>query len=57
MLATQMEPVAGAAALSGWDEPVFRASFEIVAVIDAHLTAVSNMPQSKVEPGPTARRK
>ncbi len=48
MLATQMEPVQARRLFPGWDEPVFRASFEIVAVIDAHLTAVSNMPQSKI---------
>src|SRR6266705_3315366 len=39
MLATQMEPVQARRLFPGWDEPVFRASFEIVAVIDAPLTA------------------
>src|SRR6267378_3996328 len=56
MLATQMEPVQARRLFPGWDEPVFRASFEIVAVIDAHLTAVSNMPQSKVEPRPDGKK-
>src|SRR6266576_2303977 len=49
MLATQMEPVQARRIFPGWDEPVFRASFDIVAVIDASLSAVSNMPQSRVE--------
>src|SRR6266850_2394721 len=56
MLATQMEPVQARRLFPGWDEPVFRASFEIVAVIDAHLTAVSNMPQSKVELRPDGKK-
>jgi len=56
MLATQMEPVQARRLFPGWDEPVFRASFEIVAVIDASLTAVSNMPQSRVELRPDGRK-
>src|SRR3989442_3179053 len=56
MLATQMEPVQARRLFPGWDEPVFRASFDIVAVIDASLTAVSNMPQSKVELLPDGRK-
>ena len=56
MLATQMEPVQARRLFPGWDEPVFRASFDIVAVIDAPLTAVSNMPQSKVELRPDGRK-
>src|SRR6267154_862260 len=56
MLATQMEPVQARRLFPGWDEPVFRASFEIVAVIDASLTAVSNMPQSRVEPRPDGKK-
>jgi len=56
MLATQMEPVQARRLFPGWDEPVFRASFDIVAVIDAPLTAVSNMPQSRVELRPDGRK-
>jgi len=56
MLATQMEPVQARRLFPGWDEPVFRASFDIVTVIDAPLTAVSNMPQSKVELRPDGRK-
>ena len=44
MLATQMEPVAARKLFPGWDEPVFRATFELTAVVDKELTAVSNMP-------------
>ena len=56
MLATQMEPVQARRLFPGWDEPVFRASFDIAAVIDAPFTAVSNMPQSKVELLPDGRK-
>ena len=56
MLATQMEPVQARRLFPGWDEPVFRASFEMVAVIDASLSAVSNMPQSKVELRPDGKK-
>jgi aminopeptidase N len=45
MLATQMEPVSARRLFPGWDEPVFRASFELAAVVDEALTVVSNMPQ------------
>ena len=48
MLATQMEPVHARRLFPGWDEPEFRASFEITAVIDEPLSAVSNMPVSAV---------
>jgi aminopeptidase N len=48
MLATHMEPVHARRLFPGWDEPAFRASFEITAVVDEQLTAVSNMPVSAV---------
>jgi aminopeptidase N len=56
MLATHMEPVSARRLFPGWDEPVFRATFEIAAVVGEGLTVVSNMPQSKVEPQPGGRK-
>ena len=56
MLATQMEPVSARKLFPGWDEPVFRATFEITAVVDAPLTVVSNMPQSKSAPLPGGKK-
>lgn len=44
MLATQLQPTHARALFPGFDEPVFRARFDIEAVIDAGLQAVSNMP-------------
>src|SRR5258706_7675692 len=56
MLPTKMERGQARRLCREGDEPVFRASFEIVAVIDASLTAVSNMPQSRVEPRPDGKK-
>src|SRR5258706_16330054 len=56
MRGTQRAPAQPGGFCRGGDEPVFRATFEIVAVIDAPLTAVSNMPQSKAEFRPDGRK-
>ena len=56
MLATQMEPVSARRLFPGWDEPAFRATFEIVAVTDASLTVVSNMPQAAVKLRPGGKK-
>jgi len=56
MLATHMEPVSARKLFPCWDEPVFRASFELAAVVDQPLTVVSNMPQSRVEPRPDGKK-
>ena len=56
MLATQMEPVAARKLFPGWDEPVFRATFEIAAVVDESQTVVSNMLQTKVERLPGGKK-
>jgi aminopeptidase N len=44
MLATQLQPTQARRLFPGFDEPSFRAAFEIEAVVDARLQAVSNMP-------------
>ena len=56
MLATHMEPVAARRLFPGWDEPVYRATFEITAVVDAGLTAVSNMPQAATKSLPGGKK-
>jgi aminopeptidase N len=43
-LSTQMEATDARRMFPCWDEPVFRATFELTAVVPAVLTAVSNMP-------------
>lgn len=56
MLATHMEPVHARKLFPGWDEPAFRASFEITAVVEQPLTVVSNMPVSAIKPEPGDRK-
>ena len=43
-LATQLEATDARRMFPCWDEPVFRATFELTAVVPAAHTAVSNMP-------------
>jgi len=56
MLATHFEPVHARKMFPSWDEPAFRATFDIAAEIDDGLTAVSNMPVLKVSPLPGGRK-
>ena len=44
MLATQMEPADARRMFPCWDEPVFRAAFELTVVVPQKHLAVSNMP-------------
>ena len=50
MLATHFEPVHARKMFPSWDEPAFRATFDIAVEIAEGLTAVSNMPVSRVSP-------
>jgi aminopeptidase N len=56
MLATHFEPVHARKMFPSWDEPAFRATFDIAVEIDERLTAVSNMPVLKVSPLPGGRK-
>jgi aminopeptidase N len=56
MLATHMEPVYARRLFPGWDEPAFRATFEITAVVDPALTVVSNMPPARESRRPDGRK-
>jgi aminopeptidase N len=56
MLATHMEPVHARRLFPGWDEPVFRATFEITAVVDPALVVVSNMPPARESRRPDGRK-
>jgi hypothetical protein len=47
MLATQMEPADARRLFPCWDEPAFRATYALTAVLPAQWTAVSNMPVAK----------
>ena len=56
MLATQFEPVHARKMFPSWDEPAFRATFDVVVEIDQGLTAVSNMPVLRESPLPGGRK-
>src|SRR3954462_6997186 len=49
---TQMEPTDARRAFPGWDEPAYKAPFDISVVADNGDTAVSNGKIAKDEPGP-----
>lgn len=50
MLGTQMEVADARRAFPCWDEPVFRATYDITLVVPEKMTAASNMPEVKSEP-------
>jgi aminopeptidase N len=50
MLATHFEPVHARKMFPSWDEPAFRATFDVVAEIEQGLTAISNMPVLRETP-------
>ncbi len=52
MLATQMEPADARRMFPCWDEPVFRATFQLTATLPKALDAVSNMPGTVTEVPP-----
>src|SRR5882672_9762838 len=56
MLATQLEPVHARSLFPGFDEPAFRATFEISATVPARYEAVSNMPVDREIVLPNERR-
>lgn len=46
MLATQMEPIGARRMMPLFDEPAFRARFELSVITPARFTVLSNMPQA-----------
>jgi aminopeptidase N len=49
MLSTQMEPADARSFVPCWDEPVFRATFQVAVDLPAALAAYSNTPVEKTE--------
>jgi aminopeptidase N len=47
LLSTEMEPSDARRVFPGWDEPAFRATYQLTAVLPAEWAAVSNMPVAK----------
>jgi aminopeptidase N len=52
LLATQMEPADARRMFPCWDEPAFRAAFDLTVVLPEYFKAVSNMPIEKETPLP-----
>jgi aminopeptidase N len=50
MLGTQMEPTDARRVFPCWDEPVYRATYDLTLVVPAKLMAVSNMPITRETP-------
>ena len=57
MLATQFEPTHARAVFPSFDEPAFRATFDIAITAPASFEAVSNMPVSQQSTLPDGRRR
>ncbi|MCF3650993.1 M1 family metallopeptidase [Synoicihabitans lomoniglobus] len=56
MFGTQMEVLEARRALPCWDEPAFRATFDVTLVVPASFTAFSNMPATGETPLPGDRK-
>jgi aminopeptidase N len=50
MLSSHLEPSDARRIFPSWDEPAFKASFELSVIIPQALSAVSNMPVAREEP-------
>ncbi len=57
MLATMMEPTDARRMFPGWDEPAFRATFQLSAVVPQKFLAVSNMPVTQETPLPNGLKR
>jgi aminopeptidase N len=57
MLVTQFEATDARRMFPGWDEPAFKARFELSAVVPANFVARSNMPAVAVTPAGTGLKK
>jgi len=56
-LATQMEPADARRMFPCWDEPAFRAEFELSAIVPANHVAISNMPPVRESLLPGGKKK
>jgi aminopeptidase N len=54
---SDFEPGKARRAFPGWDEPVFKASFTLSAVLPESFQAISNMPVARAEPAGPGRKR
>lgn len=57
MLVTQFEAADARRMFPGWDEPAYKATFELSAVVPADYTAISNMPATATTPAGNGQKK
>jgi puromycin-sensitive aminopeptidase len=57
MGSTQFEPLDARRAFLCWDEPARKATFTVILIVDKHLTALSNMPETEVVNMPGNKKK
>jgi aminopeptidase N len=57
LLATEMEPSDARRMFPCWDEPAFRASFQIACITSTKNVAISNMPVTKEESLPNGEKR
>jgi aminopeptidase N len=57
MISSQLEPADARRIFPCWDEPAFKASFELSVTVPQDFLAVSNMPVAREEPGGDGRKR
>ena len=50
MISSHLEPADARRIFPGWDEPAFKATFELTVTVPHKFLAVSNMPVAREEP-------
>ena len=57
MLSSHLEPADARRIFPGWDEPAFKASFELTVTVPENFLAVSNMPIAREQPSGAGRKR
>jgi len=57
MISTQLEPADARRIFPCWDEPAFKATFQLTVTLPQQFLAVSNMPVAKQEPAADGRKR
>jgi aminopeptidase N len=57
MISSQLEPADARRIFPGWDEPAFKATFDLTVTVPESFMAVSNMPVSREQPAGAGRKR